>query len=363
MPETTPDTRPSRLLRRPPPARWRARAAGALVTLLVIGGVLLAVYNTTRLTVTVTVDAESHRVRTHAGTVGDVLDDLGVWLDPEDVVQPGPDTPLDGGMVITVRRATAIALQVDGVTRQVRTQPASPRELLAQQGVSVGPYDVVEVNGQAVPAARLADSAWQTPINTLRVIRSVPLTVVDAGQARTIHTTAVDVGRALDAVGLTLYLADRITPDLDTPVSAGMTVIIERSVPLTVLVDGQQLVTRALGPTVGDALAAIGIAPVGLDYTQPALETPLEAGLVIRVVRVTENVITKDELIPFTTIYRPDSHLATDEKRVIQEGADGLRRHEIRVRYEDGQEINRTEQAWVEQSPTPRLVAYGKPVP
>ena len=363
MPDTTSETRPSRLLRRPPPARWWTRAAGVLITVLVIGAVLLVVYHATRVTVTVTVGAESHRVRTQAATVRDVLDDLDIWLDPEDVVQPGLDTPLDGGMAITVRRAVAVALLVDGVARQVRTQVVQPLDVLAEQGVSVGPHDIVEVNGQAVPAAQLTGSTWETPVSTIRVIRSVPLTVIDEGQALTIHTTALDVGRALDAAGVDLFLADRIMPSLDTPVIAGLTVTIERAVPLTVLVDGQQLDSRALGPTVGDALAAIGIAPVGLDYTQPALDEPLETGLTIRVVRVTEDIITKDEPIPFTTIYRPDTELATDENRVIQEGTNGLRRYEIRVRYEDGQEVDRTERAWIEQSPTPRLIAYGKRAP
>lgn len=363
MSDATSETRPSRLLRRPPPARWWTRAAGVLVTVLVIGAALLVVYRATRVSVTVTVGAESHRVRTQADTVRDVLDDLDIWLDPEDVVQPGLDTPLDGGMTITVRRAVAVALQVDGETRQVRTQVAQPLDVLAGQGVSVGPYDVVEVDGVIIPAAQLEASAWETPVRTIRVIHSVPLTVVDAGEARTIHTTALDVGRALDAAGVDLYLADRITPGLDTPVTVGLTVTIERAVPLTVLVDGQQLETRALGPTIGDALAAVGIAPIGLDYTQPALDASLEAGLTIRVVRVTEDVITKDEPIPFTTIYRPDTELATDENRVIQEGTNGLRRYETRVRYEDGQEVSRTERAWVEQSPTPRLIAYGKRAP
>jgi hypothetical protein len=39
---------------------------------------------------------------------------------------------------------------------------------------------------------------------------------------------------------------------------------------------------------VGDALAQIGLAPLGLDYTIPPLETPLTSGMTIRLVRVIE---------------------------------------------------------------------------
>ncbi len=120
------------------------------------------------------------------------------------------------------------------------------------------------------------------------------------------------------------------------------------------------MVTRAVGPTVGDALAALGIAPVGLDYTIPPQESPLEPDMLIRLVRVTEEVITEREPIPFTTERQPDPTLKAGEERVIQAGADGVRERQIRVTYEDGQPVRRDVQhEQILEPAVPRLIAYG----
>jgi uncharacterized protein YabE (DUF348 family) len=153
-----------------------------------------------------------------------------------------------------------------------------------------------------------------------------------------------------------------VTPGLSTPVEDGMMVRIRRSHPFTLVVDGRRTATRAYGPTVGDALAVVGAAPVGQDYTVPPSETPFEPGMVIRVVRVVETLVTKRELIPYSTTYRFDPTLAPGTQRVIQAGQDGVRERQVLVRYEDGVEVQRTEQAEsILQPATPCLVAVGTP--
>jgi hypothetical protein len=189
-------------------------------------------------------------------------------------------------MTITVVKASAVALQVDDEVRRVRTQAITPLDMLAEQAIPVGPYDRVQVNGREFSPEELA--AWTGPVMSIRVVRSVAITVIDGCKIVAVHTTQADVARALDAAGVQLYLADRVIPDLSTPITPGMAIRIERSVPLTVQADGQQLNTRARGPTVGDVLAQIGLAPLGLDYTIPPLETPLTSGMTIRLVRVIE---------------------------------------------------------------------------
>jgi uncharacterized protein YabE (DUF348 family) len=317
-----------------------------------------------RKAVTIEVGGSIQRLHTHAGTVREALADAGISLDAEDLVQPPPQSALRDGMTITVRKAHAIAVHVDGTLRLVRTQAVHPLDVLAEQAISVGAHDEVHVNGQAYPAQQLAHMRWSAPAATLRVIRSVTMKLVEGETTQVLHTTQADVGRALDAAGVTLYLADRIAPDPSTPVAEGLIVAIERSLPLTVIADGHTLATRALGPTVGDALAQIGVAPTGLDTTIPPLEAPLTAGMTIRVVRVSEELIAHEEPIPFTTITRRDSALSAGEERVIQEGADGLRRLQLRKRSEDGRVVGReTVAEWIVRAPTPRIIAQGDPAP
>lgn len=354
------ETRPSRPVRRPTFGTWRTRLAGGLVAAALVLAALALANHMMQNAVTLTINSTTLDFRTRAETVQDALDDAGVVLDPEDRVWPPLDSALSDGDTITVYKARAVALHVGGDVRTVRTQSAHPLDILAEQGITVGPHDVVQADGDDIPAQELAAQDWIEPPTSLRVVPSMAITVQDS-ESHTVHTTQTDVGRVLDAAGFKLYLADRVTPDLNAPVTDGLRITIERSVPLAILADGQRLETRALGPTVGDAMAAIGLAPIGQDYTIPPLEAPLEAGMTIELVRVTEEVVTRDEPIPFDTIYHPDATLPRDEKRVIQEGVDGVRTRAILVRYENGQEVSRVVQdEWVARPPTPRMIVLGE---
>ena len=331
-----------------------------VVSVALIAGAVLTVDWLARKTVTVDVDGGLRRLHTHASTVHAALTEAGVHLATEDLVFPAPETPLRDHMTITVRKAHTVLVHADGALHQVRTQARHPLDVLAELSVSLASHDLVEVDGQPYTLARLAGMGWDTPPGSIRVLRSATVQVVENGATLVLHTTQADVGRALDAAGVVLYVADRVIPDLSTPVADGLVIAIERSLPLTVIADGQTLVTRALGPTVGDALAQIGVAPVGLDTTIPPAETPLTAGMTVRVVRVSEELIVKEDPLPFETITRPDSTLARGEQRVIQEGSTGLRRRQIRVRLEDGQEVGReTVAEWIVQTPVPRIIAQG----
>jgi uncharacterized protein YabE (DUF348 family) len=339
--------------------RWLRIVAVSAAVVLVVGAVLTVDW-LVRKTVTVDVDGSLRRLHTHADSVQAALTEAGVHLAAEDLVFPAPETPLRDHMTITVRKAHTVFVQADGVLHSLRTQARHPLDVLAELSVSLAAHDLVEVDGQPYTLTRLAAQGWNTPPLSIRVLRSATIQVVENGTTLVLHTTQADVGRALDAAGVSLYVADRVIPDLSTPVADGLVIAIERSLPLTVVADGQTIVTRALGPTVGDALAQIGVAPVGLDMTIPPLETPLTANMTVQVVRVSEDLILKEEPIPFETIIRRDSTLAPGEQRVIQEGIEGLRRRQVRVRLEDGQEVSReTVAEWIAQTPVPRVIAQG----
>ncbi len=343
---------------------WQARALGVLVAALAVGALLVLAEYVTRTTVSLDVDGQVRQVRTRAETVGAVLDEAGVQPGPADEVWPSPETALTDSVTITVRRAFTVAVRSDGTLRRVHTLAAHPLAVLAEQSIAVGENDRVRVDGVTYAPGELAGQQWSAPPVSVQVLRSVTLTVIDGARRLMVYTTEADVGRALDAAGLDLFLADRVTPDLSAPVADGLTVCIERSVPVTVVADGRRLLTRAHGPTVGDALAYVGLAPIGQDYTLPPPETPLEPGMVIQVVRVTEKVFREEHSIPFETIYQPDPALGLDEQRVIQSGTAGRVTRQVRVRYEDGREVSReVQEEQVTEPPTPRLIAYGKSWP
>ena len=62
-------------------------------------------YLATQKEISITVDGQSLRPRTHQMTVGAVLGELGLHIRPEDIVIPGVETELQPGETIWVERA------------------------------------------------------------------------------------------------------------------------------------------------------------------------------------------------------------------------------------------------------------------
>lgn len=355
----TDDTLPSRFfLRRP---RDRRFWLGALVAsaLVLVGAAALA-FRLSRTAVTLELGGESWDFYTSADTVEELLIAEGISLEAEDAVQPPPDTRLEEGMTVRVDKARTVYLDVDGEARSVRTLATAPDAILREQGVTLEPYDVVLVDGTAYSADQLAAAKWDAPPLTLAVQRSAEVVVQDGAEERMIITTAPTVAQALDALGLALYVGDLITPSPETPVSDGLVVRIERSFPATLAADGRQYSTRVRGATVGDALAAIGVAPTGSDYTDPPLDSAPAPDMTIRLVRVTTELLSEEVTVPPATQYWPDPRLPAGSRRVMVEGIAGRALRITVVRYEDGQPAARSLlDERLLQAPAPRLVAIG----
>ncbi len=347
---------PPRLLTNRPP---RAAPTGLILLAVILGAFLLGggLFLLTQKTIAVDVDGQVTTVRTHQVTVGAALDELGLRLAPEDALSPARDGPLEDGAVIRVRRAQKVLVEADGRVVELQTLQRVPLALLSEAGVALGRYDVVVVDGViAWDPTQLIDH----PPAYVRVIRAASVIVDDDGEVFTLYTTEPTVGQALHAAGLTLYLADAITPEVGAPVTDGLQVTIRRSVPVTITLAGGAVRTRTLADTVGGALAETGLALVGEDYSLPPPEAPLPPDGLIRLVRVAEEVTVERREIPYQTIYRPDDTMELDEWRVIREGLPGVAERRTRIRYEDDVEVSRVEEpVRVAQPPQDEIVAYG----
>ncbi len=353
-----------------------ALTAGAL-TLLAFG------WRYTGSPLTVEADGQRHDLRTHAPTVGEALRRAGFDLYPEDQVVPGREAALQPGMVVQVRRAQPVVLSADGRARQLRTHATTVGQLLAEAGVQLGPADelwlgdrlagedtplcgadcqsalqsrLVSHRGglRAIPAAPAGDP----PL--VRVQRAISLTLDDNGVTRVLHTTLTTVGQVLQEQGVTLFLGDEVVPGLQERVASGMTVLIHRSIPVAIEVDGRTIHTRTRAKTVAGLLGQEGIALMGKDRVEPGLDAAIWANLVVRITRVREELIVEFEPIPFETVWIPDPEVEIDNTRLVQPGQIGLSKRRFRVVYEDGQEVERfLEDVWTEQPPITKTLAYG----
>ncbi len=359
-------------------ARWRPRGGlVAILLLFVVGNGMVLGYVSTRREVKLIINDRSFTVRTHQTSVAGLLDELGIQLNPEDIVMCPLDAPLEDEEPIVIRRALPVTMEADGRTLELGTHTSALEDLLREAGLSISRHDKVIVEGEEtdtrapLPLDSSLDSQagssnphpaglWhQHPLRVV-VLRAVPITVYDGGVPFTVLTTGPTVGQALFEEGVTVYLGDGVTPDLGTQVSAGIQVYIERSKPLVILGDGGRVKTRSHADTVEQVLRQESIELVGKDYTIPSQETEVYDNMVVQVIRVQEQVVLEEEPIPFETVWQADETLELDNQRLDQGGAAGVKRRLVRIVYENDEESERvTEEEWVETPPTTEIIAYG----
>jgi uncharacterized protein YabE (DUF348 family) len=335
----------------------------ALLALAILAGVLTimaATYQSSLRTINLLIDDQPRVVKTNQRTVDGVLRDAAITFYPEDHIQPALDTQLAANDTIRITRARPVSLHVDGRTLAVRTHATHLFDLFTELGVSVGPNDALTIDGaSAVPGSMLVGAPGAP--HAIAIQRATPLTVVfDDNSSRTLFTTRATIGQALSEAGIDIFLADHVTPPMDTRITPGVAVYVERSKPISVRVDGQTLHTRTHQDRVGDVLAEIGLMLNGQDYSVPALDAPVEAGVEVRVVRVTEDFFIEQESIPFETQILPNANMEIDTQQLVQDGESGVLQKRIRIRYEDGQEVARViEGQTIARAPRPKIINYG----
>lgn len=342
--------------------RWLLLMLAALALIAAAGLMLTLTLSNRPLAVTLDISSDSATVRTSARTVSELLSEQGIALDAGDIVQPGPETPLSDGMTVEVQRARTVSVTVDGVTSVIRTTLDAPLDILSGLTVSISGSDRVYLDGTEITSVEMM-VAWPVPVTHISILRTVPLIVYDDEREIRLNTTAATVGDALFDAGIDLYLADAVTPDVSAATRPDMEIRIDRARELTLVVDGARIATRTGGATVADALAGAGVSLDGLDYTIPATTTPIVPGMDVRVIRVTEEIITEQEEVPFETVFQADADLALDNRRVLQAGQRGVFQRTLRVRYENGIEIRREiEDETLLQEPRNQIIGYGTQV-
>lgn len=334
----------------------RNKIAGLAAILLVLAG-LVSISLSLRKNVVLVLDGEPQTLTTFGWTVEHVLGLQDIQLEPEDRIQPAPETHLTDGQVIWLERAVRVLVRADGRLRAIMSAERMAGNLLLQAGVRLYPGDRLALDNHPIEP----DDLVEPDTGTLEVIRSHPVRIQIAGMGTHIfYTAAPTLKEALDEAGISLYPEDRLEPGLEAPITGPLEVVLVPAKPVFITLGDKSIEARTAAPTVGEALAEAGFALQGLDYSIPdELDSLPEDGR-IRQVRVQEQILVEQVPLPFDVISQPAPDVPLDEQRILQVGAYGLQAQRIRVRLEDGEEVDRVaEETWVAQEPTPRIVGYG----
>ena len=269
------------------------------------------------------------------------------------------------GMLLTAlsfflfRQPISAEIWLDGGDEPVDVIVESPlaANWLMEAGIRVFPNDSVRYGGIPIPydfklPAKNGQHLLYKP--------AVPITVQTANENIQFYSGAETLGEALWEHNIFLKASDDLSLPLSTPLNQAVIVTLLRSLPVLIQLNEDEIEVPVSSMTVGAALAEAGVSLQFLDYSVPAAEQPIPADRKIRVIRVREEVLTEEMIIPYSEERVSDPQMNVGEEKVLQTGENGVQSATVRVRYEDGEEVSRSVLAeWVSKAPTAQRIAYG----
>jgi uncharacterized protein YabE (DUF348 family) len=224
-----------------------------------------------------------------------------------------------------------------GVTKVFLTKDKTLGQALKDEHIDLDPHDAVE------PSASSELVASNYKVN---IYRARPVVVVDgAVRIKTVspYQTAEQIAKD---VGITINEEDTTTLQPLTNFvndGAGLELTITRAIPVTLDLYGKRTEIRTQAKTVKAMLAEKDLTLGVNDRVSVALNTPISAGLEIRIWREGKQTASEDQAIPASSqiIYDADRPIGY---RVVQtKGVAGNRSISYGLEIKDGVEISRVE--------------------
>ncbi len=247
---------------------------------------------------------------------------------------------------------------IDGETiLNISSSARTPLLILTEAGITPQPADRVFVNG--IPAA-LDEAISASSVTQLQLRRAVAISVITPDGEQIIQTSALTVGQALSEADFSLGVNDIIDPPAETAILNTMTVNYSPARDLVITAGADVINIRSAAGMVGAALAEAGIPLIGLDTSHPLEnEAPPDNGQ-IRITRVYESINITMEPIPFEEEFVDSLDVTFGDEKILQPGVNGITMVRTRIRYEDGNEVNReTEDKTILREPQKQIVASG----
>jgi resuscitation-promoting factor RpfB len=241
-----------------------------------------------------------------------------------------------------------VTIDVDGKSRHVEAFGRTVGDVLAGVGVSVNSRDLV--------APAVSDHAESGGEIVVRHGRDLALDV--DGEHKTVWTTALTVGEAVDDLGIRGGDA-RLSASRSAPLGRD-TLRVSTLKTIHLVVDGQVVDGLSNADTVRDALRDIGLVLSDGDHVSVPLDATAVDGLVVLVTRATTDGTTVQETIPFETKQVDDPKLPKGQQVVQTKGRVGVRTTTYQLDTVGGVVVGRTPIASVvTTAPVAQVVRVG----
>ncbi|HOT99136.1 MAG TPA: ubiquitin-like domain-containing protein [Anaerolineaceae bacterium] len=307
------------------------------------------------------VDGQTLHVRTIAFSLRGLLRQLNYELQPDDRTSIDPDTfSLSLPNRLSLQRTRLVEIDTSGESLSHQSPELLPANLLQEAGIRLFPKDLLLLNDQIInPYEPLANGAEAR----LQFIPAKQIVVEIDGETRTIFTQKATLAEALAEAGIQLQPEDRLSSPPDTLLQDQNTFTLAKAKSLTVTLGNQTLSGMSAAPTVGEALAELGLALQNLDRSIPPDDQPLPENGQISLIQGAESItLVKDETA-FNYTYQLDPEAELDTTSVITPGQVGLVVSRQRNRVENGMIVlTREEGPWKASDPADAVLGRGTKV-
>lgn len=162
------------------------------------------------------------------------------------------------------------------------------------------------------------------------------------GEQKILHTfTLATVGDVLLEQGVTLMEKDEVTPAVETRLQRKTEIIVTQAAGVTLIADGAEIPIRTKVHQVADLLDEYQICLEPLDEVTPALESRIESGMTVQVVRVRTESIDIEAPLEYELIRNYTIKLPAGMNRVSQHGKEGKAQQQWEITFHDGVEAFR----------------------
>jgi uncharacterized protein YabE (DUF348 family) len=258
------------------------------------------------------------------------------------------------GVMAQEQTGRLITVYDRGTTRVFLTKENTIGEALAVQNIELDARDTVEPSKDD----ELVASEYQ-----VNIYRARPVVVVD-GAIRIKTVSPYQTGEQIAKdVGISMHDEDvaTLSPLTDfVSDGAGLQLTITRAIPITLNLYGKTTHVRTLGKTVGEMLVEKNIVLGENGRVSVPHDTPIKAGMKIRVWREGIQTVSIEQKIPAGNKIVYDADRPIGYRVTKTEGASGIRTISYQIEVRKGVEISRVEIAnIVTQKPVSKVEVIG----
>lgn len=206
----------------------RKKLGLAVASFLVFAATLIIlIQEGTKKTVAVTLDGEKIMVKTHAETIGDMLNELEVDVKDTDYLSHAPETVLKNEQTLVWEPAKHVSLTLGEDSKTVWTTAETVNQLLNEQEIKLNKHDEINIS----PDKKILSNM------SIEIEKAFPVVLKNGKEKEKVWSTSTTVADLLRQQEIELGKWDRVEPGLDKMVSAGQAVHVIRVEKVTDVVE------------------------------------------------------------------------------------------------------------------------------